>query len=353
MWSVRRTIISIGPNWWVKKLIFLKQKLSRLTPPTIRSSYRSYLREPASAVVFIVLIVSFLNIQTSGYVLAQQEFLQINPQQLTQTIEDISSYTKTIDEDQTMINKIAQGEQAGTLHKPEVTETIVSPRSYTVEKGDTVSTIASKFNLTVATLLEANNLNGSDTTKIQVGQQFTIPVENTSTSLAWLDEEAKVRQERERKARERAQAQLKVALASNRRVAGRASSREIAEGGFDGETSDNLIVPIRHNGVSRCKLRYHPATDYRADVGTPVVASATGKVVEITGRWGNGFGTSILIDHGRFQTRYAHLSRVAVGVGDSADQGQIIGYSGNTGFSTGPHLHFAKVVGGREVSSLC
>ena len=76
-------------------------------------------------------------------------------------------------------------------------------------------------------------------------------------------------------------------------------------------------------------------------VGTPVIAAGSGKVIGITGGWGGGYGNSILLDHGGGRhTRYAHLSQINVGLGDYVSAGQNIGLSGNTGWSTGPHLHF-------------
>ena len=85
-----------------------------------------------------------------------------------------------------------------------------------------------------------------------------------------------------------------------------------------------------------------------ADVGTPVRASAAGTVViaESFG-WNYGWGKNIYISHGGGRnTRYAHLSKLLVSVGESVNQGEVIGYSGSTGNSTGPHLHFQLDVNG-------
>jgi murein DD-endopeptidase MepM/ murein hydrolase activator NlpD len=84
----------------------------------------------------------------------------------------------------------------------------------------------------------------------------------------------------------------------------------------------------------------HRAVDIGAPVGTPVYASDSGYVT-MAGRSGGGYGTLIIINHGNgFQTLYAHLSAVFVKVGDSVSRGDRIGNCGNTGRSTGPHLHF-------------
>ena len=83
--------------------------------------------------------------------------------------------------------------------------------------------------------------------------------------------------------------------------------------------------------------------------GKPIYASRAGTVV--TAGWLSGYGYCIYINHpdGK-QTRYAHLSKVLVSAGQSVSQGQKIALSGNTGNSTGPHLHFEIHVGGKAVN---
>jgi murein DD-endopeptidase MepM/ murein hydrolase activator NlpD len=86
-------------------------------------------------------------------------------------------------------------------------------------------------------------------------------------------------------------------------------------------------------------LAMHSGIDFRAPTGTPVRATAPGKVIE-AGTNG-GYGRMIEIDHGHgISTRYAHLSSIAVNEGDTIRKGQIIGAVGSTGRSTGPHLHY-------------
>jgi murein DD-endopeptidase MepM/ murein hydrolase activator NlpD len=82
--------------------------------------------------------------------------------------------------------------------------------------------------------------------------------------------------------------------------------------------------------------------DYGMPVGSPIYASAAGKVLIAKGSgWNGGYGDYIVIEHANgTQTVYGHMSTLAVSVGQSVVQGQLIGYSGNTGKSTGPHLHF-------------
>ena len=95
----------------------------------------------------------------------------------------------------------------------------------------------------------------------------------------------------------------------------------------------------------------HKGIGWATPVGTAVVASSTGTVVRAG--WASGYGYVVYINHsdGR-QTRYGHLSKVLVKVGDSVKQGQKIALSGNTGRSTGPHIHFEILINGSQVNPL-
>ena len=99
-------------------------------------------------------------------------------------------------------------------------------------------------------------------------------------------------------------------------------------------------------------LRLHGGIDFGAPVGSQVRASADGKV-EIAGPV-SGFGTHIRIQHKGFETSYSHLSEIPADIKPGVDvkQGQIIALSGNTGLSTGPHLHFEFYVDRAPVDPL-
>jgi murein DD-endopeptidase MepM/ murein hydrolase activator NlpD len=97
--------------------------------------------------------------------------------------------------------------------------------------------------------------------------------------------------------------------------------------------------------------RMHTGIDLGAAYGTPIAAAAAGSV--IYAGWLGGYGNLTVIDHGGgLDTAYAHQSRIAVSAGESVAQGQIIGYVGSTGHSTGPHLHFEVRVNGQPVDPL-
>ena len=93
----------------------------------------------------------------------------------------------------------------------------------------------------------------------------------------------------------------------------------------------------------------HQGVDWATPTGTAVMASGGGTVTRAG--WGSGYGYVVYIQHeGGRETRYGHLSRVLVSVGQKVEQGEKIALSGNTGRSTGPHLHFALRINGASVN---
>ncbi len=98
--------------------------------------------------------------------------------------------------------------------------------------------------------------------------------------------------------------------------------------------------------------KMHRGTDFAAPTGTPIMASGSGTVTRA--RWCGGGGNCVKIRHNStYETIYAHMSKFARGIkeGKKVRQGQIIGYVGSTGLSTGPHLHYEVVVNGKKVNS--
>ncbi len=98
--------------------------------------------------------------------------------------------------------------------------------------------------------------------------------------------------------------------------------------------------------------KMHRGTDFAAPEGTPIMASGDGKIIR--SRWCGGGGNCIKIRHNStYSTVYAHLKSFARGIREGArvKQGQIIGYVGSTGMSTGPHLHYEVIVNGKKVNS--
>jgi murein DD-endopeptidase MepM/ murein hydrolase activator NlpD len=97
--------------------------------------------------------------------------------------------------------------------------------------------------------------------------------------------------------------------------------------------------------------RMHEGIDIAVSNGTPVVAAAAGTV--IVAGWMGGYGNLVVVDHGGgISTAYGHNTSVTVGVGQQVAQGQLIAYSGNTGHSTGPHVHFEVRINGGAVDPM-
>jgi murein DD-endopeptidase MepM/ murein hydrolase activator NlpD len=125
-----------------------------------------------------------------------------------------------------------------------------------------------------------------------------------------------------------------------------------------------LRSPVQFSRISSryTRRRYHPilkrwrahtGVDYAARTGTPVHATATGRIV--SRRWHGGYGKTVIIQHGsKYSTLYGHLSRFARGQrsGSLVHQGEVIGYVGHTGLATGPHLHYEFRVYGHHRNPL-
>jgi murein DD-endopeptidase MepM/ murein hydrolase activator NlpD len=121
------------------------------------------------------------------------------------------------------------------------------------------------------------------------------------------------------------------------------------------------IMPTTGFLASRfSSIRYHPilhenrpheGIDIAAPYGTEVIAPASGHVVKVG--WENGYGLSVMIDHGfGIQTRYAHLSRAGVTVGQAVKRGDRLAWVGSSGLSIGPHLHYEVLVNGHPTDPL-
>ncbi|MEM1051728.1 MAG: peptidoglycan DD-metalloendopeptidase family protein [Pseudomonadota bacterium] len=125
-----------------------------------------------------------------------------------------------------------------------------------------------------------------------------------------------------------------------------------------GEQRRGLVKPVPGPISSRFGMRRHPilgirrmhaGLDFRARHGTPIVAVTDGQVVS-AGRAG-GCGVTVRLRHGGgLDTRYCHMSRMAVSRGQQVRRGQVIGYVGSTGLSTGPHLHYEMYRNGRAIN---
>jgi murein DD-endopeptidase MepM/ murein hydrolase activator NlpD len=130
--------------------------------------------------------------------------------------------------------------------------------------------------------------------------------------------------------------------------------------GIGGEESSRLGLPVHGRLTSPFGQRFHPilgyvrfhkGVDLAASAGTPIVAAADGRV--LSAGWHGGYGEQVEIAHaGGFETSYGHMSRIAARAGEIVRKGEVIGYVGSTGLSTGPHLHFEVTRNGRPLNPM-
>ncbi|MEK7179898.1 MAG: M23 family metallopeptidase, partial [Patescibacteria group bacterium] len=221
---------------------------------------------------------------------------------------------------------------------------------YVVHEGDSLSQIAQMFNVSVNTIIWGNNLKG---TTIKPGQTLIIlPVSGIRHIVKSGDTLAKI-------------AKLYKGDLDEIVQYNNFSPNEVLSVGSvvivpDGEalTQPTVVSSIKTAGTSyphyegyylrpvygtRSQgLHGYNAVDIAAPSGTPIFASASGVViVSRASGWNGGYGVYAVIAHDNgTQTLYSHMSKDSVSVGQEVTQGQVIGYVGSTGRSTGSHLHF-------------
>ena len=249
---------------------------------------------------------------------------------------------------------------------------------YEVESGDCLSIIAEKTETSVDRIVALNELSGENAL-IHVGDELIVTVpepelsvvmevqttyEEDYTKVEYIDNDSWYTT-REEVLQEgtvgRHRVTDKVTYENGIEV-GRVQTAEkileesqpkIIERGT--VTPPTYIMPISNgrytSGFGMRWGRLHKGVDWACPVGTAVKASCAGTVVQAG--WSNGYGYCVTLRHadGR-QTRYAHLSKTLVSVGQKVSQGEKIALSGNTGRSTGPHLHFEIIIGGSQVNPL-
>ena len=96
-------------------------------------------------------------------------------------------------------------------------------------------------------------------------------------------------------------------------------------------------------------VKLHAGLDFAAPIGTPIYATADGRIIT-AGNTGNGYGNHVVINHGYgYETLYGHMSKIKVRVGQKVKRGEVIGWVGSTGKSTGPHCHYEVHKNGQKI----
>lgn len=227
---------------------------------------------------------------------------------------------------------------------------------YIVREGDTLGEIAEMFGVSTNTIVWANDLKSRT---LKVGQELVIlpisGVRHTVKSGDTLESLAK-----------KYKADLDEIISYNQLSASAKltvgeiiiipdGTVNLVQGSVASPSPSNTNVSAGYylrplaGGIKSQGLHGYNGIDIAASVGTPVRASADGKVlIAKSSGYNGGYGLYVVVSHNNgTQTLYAHLSRVNVSVGETVSKGEIIGAVGNTGRSTGPHLHF-EVRGARN-----
>ena len=306
---------------------------------------------PHYALVALTAIAMIANVGESSRAYALSvELIEIDPEAESSIVQTLDHYTPTIANDALSVEKANQAlaYSDGFVDNSVSIDTQITAREeplpdnssetvyYVVRAGDTLTALGWKFGVKLVTLKYLNDVDNIDA--IKPGVRLKIPPRGYEVPASQL-------------AKKEAEKKAKLAAANRSTVSRSSTSRQTYNGDYEGGGGVGLIVPLNHNGITRGLSRGHTGVDYRANVGTPIYAAASGVVIQTSTGWSGGYGNEIVLSHGGgVATRYAHLNRIAVSSGQTVSQGQVIGYSGNTGRSTGPHLHFEKMINGRFVN---
>lgn len=268
----------------------------------------------------------------------------------------------------------------------QVTKDQEKNKIYEVVSGDTLSGIAYRNDLTIEKLIAMNETIEDENSTIRVGDELIITVPEPELSVereeenyyeedyeaeiiyvdndSWYTNQTKVLQEPSAGHR---RVIAMVSYRNNEEVERQIIKEEVVMEAVPKIVERGTIIPPtyikpitggrlssgfgRRSAPTKGASTYHRGVDWATPVGTAVMASSAGTVSKAG--WGRGYGYVVYIDHadGR-QTRYGHLSKVLVSVGQKVSQGDKIALSGNTGVSTGPHIHFEILINGTQVNPM-
>jgi murein DD-endopeptidase MepM/ murein hydrolase activator NlpD len=236
-------------------------------------------------------------------------------------------------------------QDASSLPPPPVT---MEMRSYTVRSGDSLAGIAKRFGVYVDTIISANGI--SDSRSIKSGRELRIPNINglvykvrSGDNLAGIAKRYKTDTTKLVDANDLGSETIAVGQSlfiPGARLPKTAVTQALGQRvawPVRGPLSSYFgYRPDPFTGVRR----FHGGIDIVVDMGTAVHAAMAGRVEDVG--YNATYGNYIIMSHsGGFQTLYGHLTSASVVIGQELSQGALIGLSGNTGYTTGPHLHFS------------
>jgi len=193
--------------------------------------------------------------------------------------------------------------------------------NHKVVRGENISQIAQKYGVTVEKIVEANSLGQSD--RLAAGQKLIIP---GGRKINYT-----------------------VQVASS--YTGLSAIKDLIIPPASKPVANKMNWPTVGNRITQYYSWRHTAIDIANKIGTPLYAADSG-VVEFAG-WSTGYGNNIIVNHGGGKkTRYAHLSKFYAKKGQEVNKGETIGAMGSTGWSTGSHIHFEVIIDGRKYNPL-
>jgi murein DD-endopeptidase MepM/ murein hydrolase activator NlpD len=290
---------------------------------------------------------------------------KVNMNEIGSNEELVEESMQTVQNGTSMVRK----DQASTrISERARKETI----EYIVQTGDSISTIAEMFGISASTILWENDLSAYSI--IRPGDKLSILPESglshkvasgeTVSSIAkkYSIDESQILLKNKFATDIVLQVGQKIFIPGGKKVSYPSYTPKVYSG-FSAIkqliTSPNA-APVSGNKMNwpadatRITQYYswrHTGLDIADKVGTAIYSADAGEV-ESAG-WGKGYGNQIVIDHGGGKkTRYAHLSKFSVGVGDKVGKGEVIAAMGSTGWSTGSHLHFEVIINGTKYNPL-
>lgn len=245
---------------------------------------------------------------------------------------------------------------------------------YVVESGDTISTIARKFDISVNTVLWENNLSAYSV--IRPGDKLSILPETGTTHIVKSGDTLgaiansndveidKILEANGMNLNSKLSVGQKLIIPDGTKIVAVASVaktvksytgieaiKDIVSSEPQQTAANKMAWPTVGNRITQYFSWRHTGLDIANKTGTPLFAADAG-TVEFAG-WSNGYGNNIVINHGGGKkTRYAHMSKFYVSKGDEVTKGETIGEMGSTGWSTGPHIHFEVIIDGVKYNPL-
>jgi murein DD-endopeptidase MepM/ murein hydrolase activator NlpD len=300
-------------------------------------------------------------------------FSTVDKQKVSSTSPDEDNYAPLV-----VVSEDGMAVKPTTIGSSPTSEGVAPQRDkivyYTVQKGDTISTIARNFDITINTILWSNNL--SAYSLIRPGDSLTIlpysGVVHTVKSGDTISRISKLYGVEDEKILSSNNiggvlkigdkiivpggSKLTTAVATTKtsNTTGLSIIRNLVKSpAVSAAAGAKMVWPTVGHRISQYFSWRHNGVDIANKVGTPLYAADSGTVEIAATGWNGGYGNTIVINHGGGKkTRYGHLSKLYVKVGDKVDEGENIGSMGSTGNSTGSHLHFEVIINGTRYNPL-